>query len=85
MAPIKGGNSNPRKGTGSPPALRISHPISGSARALSTVAVRHRAIDWSAIDILVKDWQPQAFVVGLPLALDGSEQEMTRHARSFAD
>ncbi|HQW77314.1 MAG: Holliday junction resolvase RuvX [Dokdonella sp.] len=64
--------------------VAIGHPISGSARALSTVAVSHGRIDWSAIDILVKDWQPQAFVVGLPLALDGSEQEMTRHARSFA-
>ena len=63
--------------------VAIGHPITGSARALATIGVSHGRIDWIAIDNLVKDWQPEAFVIGLPLALDGSEQEMTRHARSF--
>ena len=63
--------------------VAIGHPLTGVARALATVGVQHGQVDWSAIDKLVAEWQPVAFVIGLPLALDGSEQEMTRHARAF--
>ena len=63
--------------------VAIGHPITGSARALTTIAVSHARIDWTAIDILIKEWEPEAFVIGLPLALDGSEQPMTRYARAF--
>lgn len=65
--------------------VAIGHPITGTARALTTIPVHHGKVDWKAIDDLVKEWQPQAFVIGLPLALDGSEQEMTRHARAFGE
>ncbi len=60
--------------------VAIGHPLGGAARALKTIA----ADDWPAIDALIADWQPQALVVGLPLALDGGEQPMTRRARAFA-
>ena len=63
--------------------VAIGHPVTGTARALATVNVHHGKVDWSRIDDLVKEWQPIAFVIGLPLALDGSEQEMTGHARAF--
>ncbi|MCR5536578.1 MAG: Holliday junction resolvase RuvX [Succinivibrio sp.] len=33
---------------------------------------------------LVRQWQPQLLVVGIPLNLDGTEQEMTVRARRFA-
>lgn len=65
--------------------VAIGHPITGSARALTTIVVSHGKVDWTAIDCLIKEWQPAAFVIGLPLALDGSEQAMTRHARAFAE
>lgn len=65
--------------------VAIGHPITGSARALSTVSVSHGRIDWTAIDTLIKEWEPVAFVVGLPLALDGSEQPMTQTARAFGE
>jgi putative holliday junction resolvase len=65
--------------------VAIGHPVTGTARALATVQVRHGKVDWNAIDLLVREWQPQAFVIGLPLALDGSEQEMTRTARRFGE
>lgn len=65
--------------------VAIGHPITGTARALTTIQVHHGTVDWVAIDRLVKEWQPQAFVVGLPLALDGSEQDMTRLARAFGE
>ncbi len=65
--------------------VAIGHPVTGTARALTTIQVNHGKVDWKAIDALIKEWQPQAFVIGLPLALDGSEQDMTRTARAFGE
>ena len=56
----------------------------GTARALGTFEARGGAFDWAALDTFVADWQPECFVVGLPLTLDGGEQDMTRFARGFA-
>ena len=36
------------------------------------------------MDALRAEWNPEAFVVGLPLTLDGGEQAITRGARDFA-
>ena len=63
--------------------VAIGQRTTGSARPLATVAAGGGAFDWPALDALVAEWQPDCFVIGLPLALDGSEQEMTRFARAF--
>ena len=60
--------------------VAIGHPLGGTARALKTIACD----DWATLDALVADWQPRALVVGLPLALDGGEQPMSKRAREFA-
>ena len=57
----------------------VGDDITRSARALSTVKP-----DWTALGKLIKDWQPSAFVVGLPLGKDGEEQPVTKAAREFA-
>lgn len=62
--------------------VALGNRSTGNARALTTINASG-AIDWAAIDKLVREWQPQAFVVGLPLALDGAEQAMTGVARRF--
>jgi putative Holliday junction resolvase len=60
--------------------VAIGNRLSGGARALTTVA----SDDWTRVDALVAEWRPDAFVVGLPLTLDGGEQPMSRRARAFA-
>ncbi len=40
---------------------------------------------FAAIEKLLKQWQPVACVVGLPLHPDGAEHEMTRRCRRFAN
>ncbi len=37
------------------------------------------------LEKLVKSWCPSVFVVGLPLNMDGTEQEMTFKARKFGN
>lgn len=41
--------------------------------------------DAQSLDRLVRDWLPAVFVVGLPLNMDGTEQEMTFKARKFGN
>jgi putative Holliday junction resolvase len=44
-------------------------------------AVRNK--DWKSIAALIETWQPRHLVVGLPLGMDGNDQEMTARARRF--
>ena len=39
--------------------------------------------DWEPLDTTVREWQPEAMVVGIPLNMDDSESEMSALARKF--
>ncbi len=58
--------------------------ISRSARPLAALTAHAGQPDWSRLDALLAEWQPDALVVGLPLTLDGKEQRASRGARAFA-
>ena len=64
--------------------VAVGQSQTSSASPLTTVAVRKQQPDWNAIADLVDTWSPDALVVGLPLNMDGSEQEMTDRARKFS-
>ena len=65
--------------------VAVGNRITGSARALDTIAMRDGQPDWDALDRLRQGWSPDTFVVGLPLDLDGGEQPASRLARRFAE
>jgi putative holliday junction resolvase len=58
--------------------------ISRSASALQAVPSGPAGPRWESIASLLRDWQPDMAVVGLPYNVDGSESSMTAAARSFA-
>ena len=58
--------------------------ISRSAAPLDTVAVDRGGPRWDVIAALIREWQPDMAVVGLPYNTDDSENSMTRAARDFA-
>lgn len=58
--------------------------LTGTAQAVAIVAVHQGEPDWARLDELLRQWQPDALVVGLPLTLEGGEQAITGHARRFA-
>ncbi len=41
--------------------------------------------DWSAIDALIREWQPDVLLVGLPLNMDGTMSEMAERATRFGE
>ena len=64
--------------------VAVGQQVTATASALEIIAVRHGRPDWERIEILLRDWQPQALVVGNPLNLDGTRQPMTDAADRFA-
>ena len=64
--------------------VAVGESLTGHARPLTTLPMRDGKADRDALARLVREWQPASLVVGLPLALDGSEQGMCKHARRFA-
>jgi putative Holliday junction resolvase len=65
--------------------VAVGNRITASARALAVVPVHEGGPDWTQLDSLQRQWLPERFVVGLPLALDGTEQPASRLARRFAE
>lgn len=55
----------------------------GIAHPLTAIEAEGYAAQLAAIEAVVAEWQPGRLVVGLPLAMDGSEHDMTRSARKF--
>jgi putative holliday junction resolvase len=62
----------------------VGNTFTGDARALSVVGNGDNGVDWPRVEAAVRDWRPNALLVGLPLMLDGSEQANSRTARAFA-
>ncbi len=63
--------------------IAVGGSASGRAEALATASVLQGVPDWPQLDRLIKEWQPAALIVGLPLNMDDSENAMTRAARKF--
>ena len=58
--------------------------ISRSASALQTVPAGRNGPRWELIASMLKEWQPDMAVVGLPYNVDGSDSTQTTAARGFA-
>lgn len=65
--------------------VAVGNRLTDSAQPVAIVNVRERQPDWTRLDELLRQWRPDALVVGLPLTRDGGNQPMTRHARRFAE
>jgi len=64
--------------------VALGNRISSSARALGVVDNGATGPDWLRVTALLREWRPDALLVGLPLTLDSGEQDTSRAARAFA-
>jgi putative Holliday junction resolvase len=65
--------------------VAIGQTITGTATPLMPLNAREGTPDWQVVAALIKEWQPATAIVGEPLQMDGSDSEMTRRARKFAN
>jgi len=63
----------------------VGQSITHRASALSAIPARDGIPNWEALDALVAQWKPDAFVVGLPFNMDDSESELLVRARKFGN
>jgi putative Holliday junction resolvase len=63
--------------------VAFANRLSGTVTALGTLAARDGVPEWREIGALLREWQPDVLVVGLPRNTDGSDSEMTGRAREF--
>lgn len=64
--------------------IAVGQALTRQARPLSNLKARDGIPNWDDIAALIKEWQPDALVVGLPLNMDGSASEMSIRAEKFA-
>ena len=64
--------------------VALGESLLQNARPLATIDAEANEARFAAIAKLIGEWQPVRLVVGLPLAMDGSEHEMTARCRRFA-
>ncbi|HZJ93568.1 MAG TPA: Holliday junction resolvase RuvX [Thiopseudomonas sp.] len=64
--------------------VAVGQMITQSARELCDLKARDGIPNWEQIEALIKEWQPDALVVGLPLHMDGTPSDMCVRAEKFA-
>tara|TARA_R110002111_G_scaffold112856_5_gene172692 strand:+ start:211 stop:630 length:420 start_codon:yes stop_codon:yes gene_type:complete len=63
--------------------VAVGQELTNTANPLTVIKAREGIPDWDQIKALLDEWRPQLLIVGLPLNMDGTEQEMTTAARRF--
>lgn len=65
--------------------VAVGETVLKTAHPLTTLDVESNHDRFAAIAALLGEWQPAQLVVGLPRHLDGSEHDMSRRCRRFAN
>lgn len=65
--------------------VAVGQDLTKTANELTVIKARDGIPNWDDIQKLVNEWKPQLFVVGLPLNMDGTTQQMTHAAKKFGN
>lgn len=64
--------------------VAVGQSITQSASVLAAISAKNGLPIWPQLDPRLQEWQPEALVVGLPLAADNTELPVTAAAKNFA-
>ena len=65
--------------------VAVGQTVTKTARPLETLKAKQGVPHWEKILKLIKTWQPDALIVGIPLNMDGTPQPLTEAAEQFAN
>ncbi|MFT4941155.1 MAG: putative Holliday junction resolvase [Paraglaciecola sp.] len=65
--------------------VAIGQEITGTASPLNAIKAQDGIPNWDLVAKLFDEWRPDIAVVGLPLNMDGSYQQITFSAKKFAN
>lgn len=64
--------------------VAVGNCLLNTTQPLAIISAREGIPDWSAVERVVAEWQPDLLLVGDPLNMDGSASELSTRARKFA-
>ncbi len=65
--------------------VAIGNTFTRTGQAVKTISESNDDARFKAIEDLIKEWEPNQLVVGLPCHPDGAEHEMTAKAKRFGN
>lgn len=65
--------------------VAMGQTLTCTASPIARLPARDGIPDWNHIQRLIQEWQPDAFVVGIPLNMDGTETHIAPRARKFGN
>ena len=65
--------------------IAVGQEITGTASPLQALKARDGIPDWDKLEQIFAEWKPDLAVVGLPLNMDGTQQQVTFAAKKFAN
>ena len=65
--------------------VAVGNSVSKLGQALKMIAAPNSDAMFGEIEDLLKEWQPDRLIVGIPVHPDGAEHEMTAKARRFGN
>lgn len=65
--------------------VAFGQELLGRGRPVTMLPARDGIPDWVAIERLIEEWRPDQLVVGLPLNMDDTENDMCARARKFGN
>lgn len=64
--------------------VAIGQSITGTSSPLKALNAVDGIPNWDNVKALIDEWQPTILLVGLPLNMDGTEQDITQNVKRFA-
>ncbi|MHA7810896.1 MAG: Holliday junction resolvase RuvX [Marinobacter adhaerens] len=63
--------------------VAVGQELLGTGQPVALIPARDGIPDWQQIESLLQEWHPDLVVVGLPLNMDDTENDMCARARKF--
>ncbi|PWD87469.1 Holliday junction resolvase RuvX [Ignatzschineria cameli] len=63
--------------------IAVGNCLTQTAQPLTILKVTHNQPRWEAIEELLQEWQPEAFIVGIPYTRDGTVTEHQKIIKKF--
>ena len=65
--------------------VAVGNTVTQAGQPIKTIAEISEDARFRAIEVLLREWQPNRLVVGMPCHPDGAEHEMSAKARRFGN
>ncbi len=65
--------------------VAVGNTQTSSSSPLEIIINTKSGINWPQLETIIQEWKPQVIIVGQPFNMDGSESEMMKEVKLFAD